>query len=624
MKILRNKNVLWVWIVSYLFVLSFPLAASYLVYRSFLAIAVENVENLNSIALSQTASSIDSILNDIQSEGRQILNRQEVISLSFAESPLSVHKIERVGSFQTRLREHTAFSNYLRNIYVHFNNPKIVASTEGMFRQDSFVAHLAGIVNVSDELLYYWLQTESPFQVRMAGASEGSNQASNIFITMSTTAPGRVPEATCIFIADSRVIRDILGYYSWIVSSNEGLIISSPEAEAFAKEAAINFNWNKPEYYKAALAPWDMVVTITELYATDWLIVSAVPMAQYTAEIRILGQVYVIFISVCVLVGVLISVGLAMRNYRLIKNTKVLLAKNDLIKLLRGTLSLYTEQAFVAFCKDYDFNFSTNKFVVICASIRDYDIKNQNEDEGYDNSEETVGKVVGSLLEGLLRKHSDCYYCVYDGYVFFILSQKTYDEPQDAFTQKLSEICANGEVIAKDQHGIEIAVFISNIYSDHGHSMTGIHKAYLEALAGMEQTEGFQISERVTTTAMAIGIKNHTSTDNSLQSGNQLSKDIVKYINENYSNPELNVASIADKFGFSASYLLRIFKRDMYCGVLDYIHKQRVKAAKIMLKESDETVADIAEKIGYANALALIRAFKRLENTTPTAYRNTI
>ena len=98
-------------------------------------------------------------------------------------------------------------------------------------------------------------------------------------------------------------------------------------------------------------------------------------------------------------------------------------------------------------------------------------------------------------------------------------------------------------------------------------------------------------------------------------------EEIIDYINENYCNPNITVSMIAEHFAVSQSYLLRMFKKHSKGGVLDYIHQKRVDEAKLLLKNSADTINAIAEKVGYTNSLALIRAFKRLEGVTPTSYR---
>ena len=664
---LNKKSVIWIWLISYLLVLAFPLLASYFLYRFFITSTMENTERLNSIALSQTSAGVESVFIDIRNMGSQILSRPEALSISFSEKPLTIHKIERFGSFQTRLRDFILYSDYLRNIYVYFNELGLTASTEGMFGNESLINHLSENLNIDSETLSSWIYGGENFQVRMVGAAYGSFQATQIMIIMSQPHSYRT---TLIFIADSRALRRILAeeldgisgelHYLWAVSPDEGLTISNSEAQALAKEIAIDFGWSYPEAYKSALNQWDMTVKVTESPLTGWLLVSAIPMGKYTSEMRVVGQVYLVFLLVSVTIGAAASAGLSVLNYRplsrlstamenfrvkdkdtsnefeylensltgLIRNTqeyetelerqRALLAKSNLVKVLRGTL--YTEQAFATFCRDYKFVFSTDSFMVICVNIRDYDItritdsESLVDDELYANSIDIAEDIVGSFLEGLLQDSADCYHCFYDGYTYLILARKTVGEESEAdFIQKIIDVCTKGGALVKDRFGIEADIYISNVHSG-SHGM--IRKAYLEAKQGVEQMEGLQVSGK------SIEIYENSVVIDKPGDSEPLSSVIVKFINENYSNPDLNVASVADNFGFSSSYLLRVFKKDMNCGVLDYIRRQRVDAAKTLLRDTSKTVAEVAELTGHSNALALIRAFKHLEGITPTNYRN--
>lgn len=653
---LNKKSVIWIWLVSYLIVLSFPLLASYVLYRSFLASAMENAENLNYIALSQTSAGVEGIFTDIRSTGRQILNRPEVLTLSSAELPLSIHRLERFGSFQARLREFVVNSDYLRNIYVYFNDLGLTASTEGMFGNESFITHLSGNLNIAPSTLSSWIYDADSdnFQVRMAGAAHGLQQANQIVVTMSISPS---LEATLIFVADSIALRGILAdtnHYLWAVSPGDGLVICRPEAQTFAETAAIDFSWGTPGAFEAALAPWDMVVQVMESPMTGWLLVSAIPIGEYAAELQAVGQVYAVFLLVSAAVGIVVSTGLIFLNYRplsrlsaiietesphepegdtsrfrneyeylenslagLIGNTRryetelerqrILLAKRNLIRLLRGTL--YTEQAFSAFCRDYGFTFSSDNFMVVCVNIRDYDVTRiagatgTIDDKLYMSSVENAEETIGAFLEGQLSNCSNCYHCFYDGYTYLILSPTG--------SESVFEICEESHKLARDRYGIEIAVYISALHSG-GHIM--IRKAYLEAKQGMEQMEALP--------GNPVKVHENRAPSPKPESEEPLSSAVVKYINENYCDPALNVASVADKFGYSSSYLLRVFKKDMNCGLLDYIRRQRVDAAKTLLLDTAKTISEIAAITGHTNPLALIRAFKRLEGITPTDYRN--
>jgi AraC-like DNA-binding protein len=96
---------------------------------------------------------------------------------------------------------------------------------------------------------------------------------------------------------------------------------------------------------------------------------------------------------------------------------------------------------------------------------------------------------------------------------------------------------------------------------------------------------------------------------------------IERYIQQNYTDPALGASAIAQHFKISTSYLSRIFKADMGIGLVEYIHRIRVDAAKKLLRTGDASLDDIATQVGFSNRWVLIRAFKQQEGITPGAYR---
>lgn len=97
---------------------------------------------------------------------------------------------------------------------------------------------------------------------------------------------------------------------------------------------------------------------------------------------------------------------------------------------------------------------------------------------------------------------------------------------------------------------------------------------------------------------------------------------IVQYIDENLTDPNLNISIIADQFGMSPSYFSRIFKKNTGTGLLDYIHQHRIQLAKEMMRETPPIpLKEIAEKVGYTTPLAMNRAFRRYEGISPSSFR---
>ncbi|HHV94976.1 MAG TPA: helix-turn-helix transcriptional regulator [Clostridiaceae bacterium] len=115
--------------------------------------------------------------------------------------------------------------------------------------------------------------------------------------------------------------------------------------------------------------------------------------------------------------------------------------------------------------------------------------------------------------------------------------------------------------------------------------------------------------------------------ENNLQQENyQKEKDlcdqIIEFINQNYSNPNLCVSEIGKNFNLASSYYLsRRFKNVTGVSIFDFLTKVRIEKAKELLLQTDDSIEKIAEAVGFVSSAALIRVFKKMENVTPGTYR---
>ena len=71
----------------------------------------------------------------------------------------------------------------------------------------------------------------------------------------------------------------------------------------------------------------------------------------------------------------------------------------------------------------------------------------------------------------------------------------------------------------------------------------------------------------------------------------------------------------------SESYLCRFFKNAMGVSITSYINKIRVEKAAILLKNTDESVTDIAFNVGFSDLNYFSRTFKKIMNCTPKEYK---
>jgi AraC-like DNA-binding protein len=85
----------------------------------------------------------------------------------------------------------------------------------------------------------------------------------------------------------------------------------------------------------------------------------------------------------------------------------------------------------------------------------------------------------------------------------------------------------------------------------------------------------------------------------------------------------LTVTELSRAVNMSRSHFSVEFKRQTGVTPWNYLSAYRLSAAKDMLYGTNKTVEDIAAECGYRDASVFIRAFKRAEGVTPSAYRKT-
>lgn len=109
-------------------------------------------------------------------------------------------------------------------------------------------------------------------------------------------------------------------------------------------------------------------------------------------------------------------------------------------------------------------------------------------------------------------------------------------------------------------------------------------------------------------------------TDN-LISTELLGQNILQYIDTHYTE-ELRLPDLAARYHFSPSYFSTLFKKHTGTTLTRYITTKRITLAKRLLNESNISIQDIVERIGYNDYFQFIKVFKREVGVTPGHYRN--
>ncbi|QOG29390.1 AraC family transcriptional regulator [Enterococcus casseliflavus] len=98
-----------------------------------------------------------------------------------------------------------------------------------------------------------------------------------------------------------------------------------------------------------------------------------------------------------------------------------------------------------------------------------------------------------------------------------------------------------------------------------------------------------------------------------------LKNELRKYIKENFKN--CNLKDMAEHFHFHPNYLSNLIKREFGKNLKDILMEFRMAEATNLLKNTDMTIENILNEIGYTNNSYFYKIFKKKYGCTPVDYR---
>lgn len=137
---------------------------------------------------------------------------------------------------------------------------------------------------------------------------------------------------------------------------------------------------------------------------------------------------------------------------------------------------------------------------------------------------------------------------------------------------------------------------------------------------GISMSNAFSdlISESVLLhTFAAIGQRTAENRDKEVEAGAERFLLVKKYIDENFSSPDLSLESIAREFSYNKKYLSSAFKKHFKIGMAEYTNMVRINHACVLIQENYTGVGDIAFLCGFKDAMYFSKVFKRVTGQAP-------
>jgi AraC family transcriptional regulator len=96
---------------------------------------------------------------------------------------------------------------------------------------------------------------------------------------------------------------------------------------------------------------------------------------------------------------------------------------------------------------------------------------------------------------------------------------------------------------------------------------------------------------------------------------------VLDYIHDHL-DQEIKLADLAELLGMSQFHFSAQFKQAIGTSPYQYLLQQRVERAKQLLKQTDQSIVEIALECGFNSHSHLSKQFRQLTGMTPKAYRS--
>ena len=96
--------------------------------------------------------------------------------------------------------------------------------------------------------------------------------------------------------------------------------------------------------------------------------------------------------------------------------------------------------------------------------------------------------------------------------------------------------------------------------------------------------------------------------------------ELSEYIDNNLDS-KLTLNELAQKCFYNPSYFSRIFKEKFKISFVEYITQKRLAHALDLLKNTDLSISEIGQRVGFSDSKSFYHAFSRYYHCTPSQYR---
>ena len=110
-------------------------------------------------------------------------------------------------------------------------------------------------------------------------------------------------------------------------------------------------------------------------------------------------------------------------------------------------------------------------------------------------------------------------------------------------------------------------------------------------------------------------VKNNPSVSNVM-------RNACEYIKAHLTE-SISIEDLAKRTGYTEYYFSHRFKKEIGCSVNDYILKEKIEYAKLLLSGTTKSIQTISDDLGFSNRSYFFTCFRKLTGMSPSEYKNT-
>lgn len=169
-------------------------------------------------------------------------------------------------------------------------------------------------------------------------------------------------------------------------------------------------------------------------------------------------------------------------------------------------------------------------------------------------------------------------------------------------------------------HFVITAAMITRLCREKGMELEQVFRLsdfYIQKLDDIHTIEEVQKLHDTMVIDYAEKMRRYLRKDTNSKHINACKEYIYAHIKE-----RITIENLAEEFGVSAGYLSRLFKKETGVSVSAYIREQKIEIAKNLLRFSDYSMIEIANRLSFSSQSHFIQQFRESVGMTPKKYQD--